>query len=333
MHELHDIYSDTGGFFPRESRKQAILAGKPIEQTIMKSAAGFLAVIACVLGGYLLSHGRLSALFQPYELLIIAGAAIGAFIIANPLHLVRQVGRELPKLFVGKAYGRNDYLELLSFLFALLNKVRKEGHLALESDIDNPEDSTLFERFPGIAGNAHAMEFISDHLRLMLSGAIPEHHMEELMDAAIESDHHDAKAAGDAVNQVADALPGFGIVAAVLGVVITMGSLDQPPEVLGDHIAAALVGTFLGILLAYGFVGPVATAMKHQADEATQYLATIKACLAAMVLGYPPMVSVELGRKTLPPHLRPGLVELEAHLRDATGRSASTGDEQTAEAA
>jgi chemotaxis protein MotA len=281
----------------------------------MKTIVGLLIVIACVLGGYLLSHGKLEALFQPFELLIIGGAALGAFVITNPWHLIRKVGAELLGIFRSPAHDRAATIELLSFLYDLANIARKDGMLKLESHIDEPGDSELFQRYPGVAKSTTTMEFLSDHVRLILTGAIDGHYLEDILEAASEAHHADSRAAGDALNKVADALPGFGIVAAVMGVVITMGSLDQPPQILGDHIAAALVGTFIGILLAYGFVGPMASAMHHNADEQGVALLPIKAALLAMVANYPPMVVVELARKSLPVHLRPGFAELEAQLR------------------
>ncbi len=281
----------------------------------MKALTGFLIVLVSVVGGYLLSHGNLSALFQPFELLIIGGAAIGAFVVTNPGHLIKQVAKDLLGLFRAPLNDRKAAVELLSCLYAMAVKVRKDGVLTLERDIDAPEESPLFEKYPSVLANPLAMEFLQDHIRLLLTGEVTSHNLDDLLEAGIETFHADAKASGDALNKVADALPGFGIVAAVLGVVITMGSLDQPPQILGDHIAAALVGTFLGILLAYGFVGPMAAALHHRAEDQGAALLPIKAFLLALDANYPPMITAELSRKALPHHLRPSFMELEASLR------------------
>jgi chemotaxis protein MotA len=285
----------------------------------MKLLLGMLIVLASVLGGYVLSHGRLMALFQPFELLIILGAALGAFVISNPIHVIRRAAASLPRLLLGAGYKRKDYAELLQMLYEMLSKARIDGLLSLENDIDSPRDSALFQKFPSVYNNHHAIEFLADAIRLMLSGSVQLPQLEAVMDLALETHHQEALQPSDAVNHMADALPGFGIVAAVMGVVITMGALDQPPEVLGDHIAAALVGTFVGILLAYGFVGPMATALHHQAEDQGKYLECIKACLLASLQGYSPILCVEFGRKSLPSNVRPAYQELEQQLRKPNG--------------
>ncbi|WMS89001.1 flagellar motor stator protein MotA [Pleionea litopenaei] len=276
---------------------------------------GVIIVVAAVLGGYVLSHGQLIALWQPFELLIIGGAAFGAFVIANPMKTTLEVFRRLPKLLGSSRFNKYLYLELLAMLYDLFNVMRKEGLIAIEAHIEEPKTSNVFTKFPLIRKDDKAIEFICDYLRLMIIGDMTAYELENLMDAELETHHHDQLAPGMALGKVADALPGFGIVAAVLGIVITMQSLGGPPEEIGYHVAAALVGTFLGILLAYGFVGPFATAMEHRAHEEAQYFECMKAAIIATVNGVPPQVAVEFGRKTLPHKIRPGFQELEARVR------------------
>mgnify|MGYP005814060385 CR=1 FL=1 len=277
----------------------------------MSIIVGFIVVLAAVLGGYVLSHGEMAALWQPYELLIIGGAAIGAFIISNPSKVTFDTFKQLPTLFSGKKYNKMFYLELLSLLYQLFNLVRREGFIAIEKHIDSPQDSELFTRFPVICEDSHAVTFICDYLRLMVIGDMTSYELENLMEVELETHHHEKSAPFHALTKVADALPGFGIVAAVLGIVITMQSLGGPPEIIGVHVAAALVGTFLGILLAYGFVSPVANAMEYSVAEESKFYECIKVCLLASINGMPPQIAVEFGRKTLYSEVRPDFYELE----------------------
>lgn len=272
---------------------------------------GGIIVIAAVLGGYVLSHGDIVALWQPFELLIIGGAAFGAFIIANPLKVTGKTFKAIPSLFMASQFSKALYLELLSLMYQLFNTVRREGVIAIERHIEDPEASEIFTRFPMISQNKQAMDFICDYLRLMVIGDMTSYELENLMDIDLETHHHEKMAPSHAVAKVADALPGFGIVAAVLGIVITMQSLGGPPEVIGVHVAAALVGTFLGILLAYGFVAPVSNAMEHRASEESKFFECIKVCILASINGMPPQIAVEFGRKTLTSNVRPDFYELE----------------------
>lgn len=276
---------------------------------------GMIIVIAAVLGGYVLSHGQLIALWQPFELLIIGGAALGAFIIANPTRVTLEAMRRIPKLFTRSQYSKALYLELLAMLYDVFSMMRKEGLIAIEEHIEDPASSTLFSKYPQLRNDHASIEFICDYLRLMMIGDMTPYELENLIDIELETHHHDELAPGMAIGKVADALPGFGIVAAVLGIVITMQSLGGPPEEIGYHVAAALVGTFLGILLAYGFVGPISTALEHRANEKANFYECIKACIMATLNGVPPQVAVEFGRKTLPHDIRPGFDELEARVR------------------
>jgi chemotaxis protein MotA len=281
----------------------------------MLKLIGFIVVTASVLGGYVLSHGQLAALWQPFEVLIIGGAAIGAFLISNPMHLIKQTMKSAGRMLAGRHFGQVLYMDLLSLLFELFNKARKNGLLAIEEDIEDPKSSDVFSRYPRITMEPHLLDFICDYLRIMSSGNLSAFELETLMDQEIDIARHEAQAPAHALSKVADALPGFGIVAAVMGIVITMGALGGPPDELGAHVAAALVGTFLGILAAYGFVGPMSIAMEHCAEEETMALVCIKTCILAMVNGIPPQLAVEFGRKTIAGQDRPSFKELEDHLR------------------
>ncbi len=289
----------------------------------MNLIIGSIVVIVCVLGGFMAHGGQLLAIWQPYELVIIGGAAIGAFVIANPKATVFKVGKAIPAMMKGSRYQRADYVELLRFMFALFSKARKDGMLAIESDIDDPDSSELFQAYPGLLKDHHAVTFIRDYMRLIISGDMDAFQLENLMDIELDSHHHEAAEPGHAVNRIADALPGFGIVAAVLGIVNTMGALGGPIEEIGKLVAAALVGSFLGILLAYGFVGPLATALSRQGEEETQYYATIKTCILASLRGYAPKVAVEFGRKAIPPEIRPNFEELEQELKGLPAAAAA----------
>lgn len=282
----------------------------------MKFIIGLLVVIGTVFGGYLMAHGQLMALWQPAELVIIGGGALGAFIIANPGKVISQVFKGVPSLFGSSKYNKKMYMDLLTLMFKLFSKARKEGLMALESDIDEPKESDIFNQFPKIIANHHVMDFICDYLRLMVGGNMNAMELENLMDVELETHHHEVITPSSAMQTVADGLPGFGIVAAVMGVVITMGYISEPPEVLGMHIAAALVGTFLGILLAYGFAAPMAKAMEFRAEEESKFFECAKVCIMSTLNGYTPQIAVEFGRKTIYSHLRPSFTELEEHIRE-----------------
>ena len=285
----------------------------------MKLIIGFIIVIGSIIGGYTLSHGVLLALWQPYELLIIAGGATGAFLIANPPTVIKAVVKGLPTLLKGSKYDKKAYMDLLSLMYDLFAKARKEGLMALENDVDEPEQSEIFNKYPKVQANHHVIEFITDYLRLMVGGSMNAFEIENLMDLELETHHHEAELPSHSLTNTADGLPGFGIVAAVMGVVITMGSIGEPPEVIGHHIAAALVGTFLGILLAYGFVGPMAASLGHKAQEETKFLECAKVCILATLNGYTPQIAVEFGRKVLYSTDRPKFQELEDHIRQSKG--------------
>jgi chemotaxis protein MotA len=276
---------------------------------------GYLLVVGSVLGGYALAGGHMGALFQPLELLIIAGGAIGAFVVSNSGKALRAVLRALPSLLKGSRYSKSRYMALMALLYDVLSKARKEGLMSIESDVENPAESPLFQNHPVVSGDHHLMEFVTDYLRMMASGNLNALEIENLMDNEIETHHHEAMAPSHAIQRMADGLPAFGIVAAVMGVVHTMGSVGKPPSELGQMIAHALVGTFLGILLAYGFVSPLATLLEQKADEGTKELQCVKVTLLASMQGYAPSIAVEFGRKVLYSTERPSFVELEAHVK------------------
>jgi chemotaxis protein MotA len=281
----------------------------------MKFIFGLIFATVCIFGGYVLAHGILAALWQPFELMIIAGGAFGAFVIANPGSNIKAVFSSLPTLFKGPKYPKSAYMDLLAMMFQLFSKARKEGLMALENDIEEPTQSEIFNAYPKISANHHAMDFITDYLRLMVGGSMNAFELENLMDVELETHHHESFMPSEAMTNVADGLPGFGIVAAVMGVVITMGSIGEEPAVLGAHIAAALVGTFLGILLAYGYVGPMALSLGHKAREEAKFLECIKVCIMATLNGYTPVIAVEFGRKAIYTTVRPGFIELEDHIK------------------
>ncbi|MDX5375498.1 MAG: flagellar motor stator protein MotA [Gammaproteobacteria bacterium] len=285
----------------------------------MKLILGAIVVMASVLGGFMAHGGKLLAIWQPFEIVIICGAALGAFIIANPMKVVMGALKSVPALLGGPVYKKQDYMDLLGLMYDLFSKARKEGLMGIESDIEEPEESAVFQKYPRILKNHHAVEFVSDYMRLVVSGSMNSFELDNLMDVELETHHHEVAEPGHAVQRVADALPAFGIVAAVLGIVNTMESIGGPIEQIGGKVAAALVGTFLGILLAYGFVGPMSTALERRAEEETRFLTCLKACILANVQGYSPQVAVEFGRKTMSPALRPSFQELEDHLKGQRG--------------
>ncbi|HKR75584.1 MAG TPA: flagellar motor stator protein MotA [Rhodanobacter sp.] len=275
---------------------------------------GSLIVIGCVLGGYVLSHGHLLALWQPYELLIIFGGSIGAFLTANSSKVVKAALHEMAALPKGPAYRQQDFLDLLSLLYDIFSVMRKEGLLGMEEHIEDPQASSLFSAYPRLLRERHLVEFITDCLRLIVGGNMEPIELEALLDAEVETHHMEAEVPALAVAKMADALPGFGIVAAVLGIVTTMSNLSGDTSQIGEHIAGALVGTFLGILLCYGFIGPLAAAMEARVREDSKAFECVKVGLLANLRGYNPKVSVEFARKVLSAHARPNFQDLEEHL-------------------
>ena len=281
----------------------------------MFAFAGFLVVIISVVTGYLASHGSLLALWQPFEVIIICGAALGAFMVANPFSVQKKVFAMLPQVFSGSRHNKHFYAQLLGLMYCLFQKSRQNGFLSIEEDIESPLTSELFNRFPEVLRDHEVVHFLTDNYRIFTLTGLPAYEMEAIMDNEIEQIQEELAAPSHAMTRVAEGLPGFGIVAAVLGIVITMGSIGGSIEAIGTHIAAALVGTFLGIFLGYGFAGPAASHMESLgAHELKAYLC-VKASLSAIVSGYAPPVAVETGRKLLPPDMRPSFIELADDLK------------------
>jgi chemotaxis protein MotA len=276
---------------------------------------GYLVVLGSVFGGFALAGGHLAALLQPLELLMIAGGAAGAFLVGNNGKAIKATLKDLPKVLKGSKYNKSSYMELMALLYELLGKVRKEGLMSIEGDVEEPKESPIFAKYPQVLKDHHAIEFMTDYLRIMVSGNLNSMEIENLMDVEIDTHHHEAMISSHVIAKLGDGMPAFGIVAAVMGVVHTMESVGIPPAELGMLIAHALVGTFLGILLAYGFVGPLATLLEQKAEEGTKMLQTIKVTLLANLNGYAPAMAVEFGRKALNSAERPGFLELEAHVK------------------
>ncbi|HSB51714.1 MAG TPA: flagellar motor stator protein MotA [Dissulfurispiraceae bacterium] len=281
----------------------------------MFALIGMAVVILSVVGGFLIEKGNLGVLFQPAEFLIIFGAAGGAFLISSPPKVVRLVTKNIATVIKSKGTTKAQYLELLTLLYHLFAKIRKEGLISVEPDIENPEKSTLFNKFVNGTANREAIHFICDNLKVIISTNVPSHELDSLMDLEIDAHYHEAITPSKMVSKIADALPGLGIVAAVLGVVLTMGKIDQPPAVLGHSIGAALVGTFLGVLMCYGFVGPMATNLEHTAKEKNVYFQVIKLAVVTFVRGAAPQMAVEFGRRAIPSKERPSFSELERTVR------------------
>ncbi|WLI87418.1 flagellar motor stator protein MotA [Massilia sp. R2A-15] len=281
---------------------------------------GYIVVCASVFGGFVLNKGHLAALFQPLELLMIGGAAVGAFLVGNNGKAIKATLAALPTLFKGSRHTKELYMEMMSLLFDVLSKVRKEGLMSIEGDIDRPEESPVFSKYPGVLADHHIVEFMTDYLRLMVSGNMDAFQIENLMDNEIETHHHEGAVPAHCIAKLGDGLPAFGIVAAVMGVVHTMESVGIPPAELGILIAHALVGTFLGILLAYGFVGPLASLLEQKLEESTKMFQCVKVTLLASLNGYAPALAVEFGRKVLYSTERPTFSELEDHIKKAKAK-------------
>lgn len=281
---------------------------------------GYVIVCASVFGGFVMAGGHAAVLFQPIELLMIGGAAVGAFFVGNNNKSIKATMKALPSVFKGSQYTREMYMELMSLLFDVLSKVRKEGLMSIEGDIESPEASPLFSKYPLVLADHHIVEFMADYLRLMVSGNMDAFQIENLMDNEIETHHHEGAVPAHVIAKLGDGLPAFGIVAAVMGVVHTMESVGIPPAELGILIAKALVGTFLGILLAYGFVGPLASLLEQKLDESSKMFQCVKVTLLASLNGYAPALAVEFGRKVLYSTERPSFAELEEHIKKSKAK-------------
>jgi chemotaxis protein MotA len=288
----------------------------------MFSIIGILIVIAAIMGGYLMEHGNVRVLIQPAELLIIGGAAIGTVLIANPLHILKKIASGIAGVFGGSKFTKKRYVESLQMMYALFNKARKDRLMGLEADVEEPSKSSVFSKHPQFLKEHHVRDFVCDTLRMAVTGA-EAFDLDQLLDLDMEVHHHDAGQPIAALSSMADSLPGLGIVAAVLGVVITMGALGGPPEEIGRKVAAALVGTFLGILLCYGFVGPIAANMAKNAEEERAYLYVLRVVMITFLKGTAPIMAVEAARRAIPGHVRPSFQEVEKACRGGDGEASA----------
>jgi len=278
---------------------------------------GYVVVTLCVFGGFIITGGQLGALYQPAELLIIGGAGVGAFIVGNNGKSIKATLHSFPHLLKGSRYSKALYMDLMAMMFLLLTKARQTGMMNLERDIEDPQNSPIFSAYPRLLADASLMNFVVDYLRLMISGSMNSFEIEALMDEEIETCEHEHEVPASSLNVIGDAFPAFGIVAAVMGVVNALAAADRPAAELGELIAHAMVGTFLGILLLYGFVLPLASLLRQKSAEQIKMLQCIKVTLLSSMNGYAPQIAVEFGRKTLFSSERPTFVELEDHVREA----------------
>ena len=278
---------------------------------------GWLLAMVCIFGVYIFHGGNIQVVLKalPFEMITILGAAMGAFLANNQMKVIKASIRGLGQCFKGSKFNKARYMELLALMFDILQKARKEGLMSIEKDVEDPHSSPLFQKYPIVGNDHHVTEFITDYLRMMVSGNLNAHEIESLMDSEIETHHQEEHAAVAAIGRLAGGLPAFGIVAAVLGVVNTMGSVGQAPAILGGMIASALVGTFLGILLAYGFVEPLGGLLEQKVEDAGKEYQCIKTTLLASMQGYAPQVAIEFGRKVLFSGDRPSFTELEQHVK------------------
>jgi chemotaxis protein MotA len=289
----------------------------------MISILGIVIVLGAIVGGYLIEHGKLLVLLQPAELIIILGAAVGTLVVANPLPTLIRIGKGIAGIFSGSPFDKAHYTENLKMLYELFNYARKNGTAKLEEDLDNPAKSPVFSKYPKFLKSHHALEFLCDTLRMVVTGGVEPMEIDQMMEVDLEVHHRESAEPIAALSTMADALPGLGIVAAVLGVVITMGSLGGPKEEIGNHVAAALVGTFLGILLCYGIFGPLASAMGKQNDAESYYFGFLRMAALAFVKGLSPIMAVELARRSIPTTVRPSFKEVEAACRGAKAAAAA----------
>ena len=281
----------------------------------MFAIIGIIVVFVSVIGGFLMEKGKMAVLIQPAELLILGGAALGTLLMANPIHIIKGVVSGMLGILKGSPFTKVRYLSTLKMMYQFLTKVRKEGLLSVEMDVEKPKESTIFKNYPDFLADHHAKDFVCDTLRMAITGGVEPFDMDQMMELDMEVHHHEATQPIASLSTVADALPGLGIVAAVLGVVITMGSLGGPPEEIGEHVAAALVGTFLGILACYGVVGPLSSNMAKTADSHDEYLHVLRVLILSFLKGAAPMIAIEIGRRAIPAHVRPTFDEMEKNCK------------------
>jgi chemotaxis protein MotA len=301
----------------------------------MFAIIGIVVVFGSVIGGYLMEHGNLRVLIQPAELVVIGGASIGTVLIANPLYILKQIAAGLAGVFGGSKFTKQRYLDSLKMMYELLNKARREGLMALEADVEDPPKSPIMSKYPAFLNDHHVRDFFCDTMRMAVSG-VEAFDLDQLLDLDMEVHHHGTSLPVASLSSMADALPGLGIVAAVLGVVITMGALGGPPEEIGHKVAAALVGTFLGILLCYGLVGPLAASMQKTAEDEGAFLHVVRVGMISFLKGNAPIMAVEFARRAIPGHVRPSFLEVETHCKktaDATPVADGAPPEPEAQAA
>ena len=290
----------------------------------MFAIIGIVVVFGAIVAGYLMEKGNLLVLVQPAELIIIGGAALGTLLIANPVHVIKAMAGGVLGVLKPSPFGKARYIDTLKMMFEFLNKIRKEGLLSVENDVEKPHESAIFKKYPDFLKDHHVKDFVCDTLRMAITGGVEPFDMDQMMERDMEVHHHGAVAPISSLTTVADALPGLGIVAAVLGVVITMGAIGGPPEEVGHKVAAALVGTFLGILLCYGLVGPLSANMTKGADAHNEFLQVLRVLLLSFLKGNAPMIAIEMARRAIPAHVRPSFDEME---KACKGGSASAGAE------
>ena len=278
---------------------------------------GYIVAFGCIFGTYVLHGGNVQVILKalPFEMITIGGGAIGAFIVCNQPKVLKATAKAIPGVMKSSRYTKARFMELMALLYEILQKARKEGLMSIEGDVEAPNESPIFTKYPELLADHHVVEFLTDYLRMMVGGNLNAFEIENLMDNEIETHHHEAAMPASAVTKLGDALPAFGIVAAVLGVVNTMGSVGQPPAILGGMIGSALVGTFLGILLAYGVVSPLGSLLEQKVEDSTKEFQCIKTTLLASMQGYSPATAIEFGRKVLFSDVRPSFSELEGHVK------------------
>jgi chemotaxis protein MotA len=289
----------------------------------MFAIVGIVVVFGAIVAGYLMEKGNLLVLLQPAELIIIGGAALGTLLVANPMHILKAMAAGVLGVLKPSPFGKARYLDTLKMMFEFLNKIRKEGLLSVENDVEKPQESAIFKKYPEFLKDHHVMDFVCDTLRMAITGGVEPFDMDQMMERDMEVYHHGVVTPISSLTTVADALPGLGIVAAVLGVVITMGSIGGPPEEVGKKVAAALVGTFLGILLCYGLVGPLAANMTKGADEHNEYLQVLRVLILSFLKGNAPIIAVEMARRAIPAHVRPSFDEMEKACKGGNANATS----------
>ena len=299
----------------------------------MFAIIGMLVVLAAVIGGFLMEHGPIRVLMQPSELVIIGGAAIGTLLVANPLHTLKGVVRGVMQVIGGSKFNKQRYLDALKMMYDLFGKIRHDGPAAVENDVEAPMESKFFSNYPNFLKDHETLNFVCDTMRMAIMGGVEPFDVDQMIEADLDVHEHEADLPVTALSTMADSLPGLGIVAAVLGVVMTMSALGGPPEEIGKKVAAALVGTFLGILLCYGFVGPLAANLTKLAHEEREYWHVLRATMIAFIKGTSPLLATEMGRRAIPAHVRPSFQEFEANCKRSVSAAASADAAPAADAA